>query len=156
MAAVAIRQKHIVAAPRSAVTAGIVDPEVLRASIPKCRDARAISKNKIWVQAEVGFQRWFFVLESILTVTPTPTGFEVSGDVRSPHLRLGAVTSSVVLEERDGATVVTSATTLTPARRHSIVAIKIGQKLAKTLTNAFFVNFAAAIAAARPAKAATG
>jgi carbon monoxide dehydrogenase subunit G len=132
-----------VAARKSAVMAALVDPAVLKASIPRCKIVRKISGTKIWAMAEIGFQKWNFTVDSALTMNPIDDGYTVSGDILAGRVRLGRLDSTIHITEQAGRSVIDSKTTITPAQKHSAVIERVAVKVARTITGSFFKNIAA-------------
>lgn len=136
-----IEQRHTVPAPAGAVIAGLSDPAVLRAAIPRCRDVRKLSDSKLWVAADIGVLRWTFQVEGVITLQVQGAQVTLGSDLRTRAFRLGHAETVLNMTETAGKTVIVSVTTLTPARNHSLIIRRAGVAVARQLLGSFFQNF---------------
>lgn len=131
----------MVPASVGAVIAGLSDPAVLKAAIPRCREVRKLSDSKMWVAADIGILRWTFQLEGVITLQVRGAQVTLGSDLRTRAFRLGHAKTVLNLTETAGKTLIVSATTLTPVRNHSLVIRRAGVAMARQLLGSFFQNF---------------
>ncbi len=136
-----IEQRHSVSASRAAVIAGLSDLGVLKAAIPRCREVRRLTPDKVWIATDIGVLRWTFQVEGIVTLRVEGAQVVIASDLRTRTFRLGHAVTTLTLTEDAGRTMIHSTTTLTPARAHSLVMRRTIGAVAKTLLTGFFQNF---------------
>lgn len=145
--AISFAQTHVIAAPPDRVAAGFVEPAVLKAAVPRCKEVRQIAPGKFWVAADVGILKMVFEISGMLTVTASPQQVVIVGPLRTRNIVVGALEATVVLSEQKDGTGVDASIRLTPVRKHGLLLRRAGLAVGWALMTTFFVKFAKEVTA---------
>jgi uncharacterized protein len=146
--AIAIKKEQSFMVPREIVLRALLDPNILKFCIPKCREVRRVTPNQFRVSADIGVLKLTYKFDGVINLIPKPgdEGYDVDASVSYGRTQLGKVTGDVVVEGSADASKLTGQVMIEPMRKFGPVVSKLIQPLANTLVGSFFNRFEIAIA----------
>jgi uncharacterized protein len=144
---IAIKQEQSFPAPPEAVLRALLDPNVLKFCIPKCRDVRRVTPNQFRVAADIGVLKLTYRFDGLIDLAPNAdeTGYDVSATVSIGRIKLGNVTGYVQVAGGPGGSQLSGSVEINPARKFGPVITKMMQPLASSLVGSFFNRFEIAV-----------
>ncbi len=140
-------------APRETVWAALNDPDVLKASIPGCKDLSKLSDTEFaaTVQVKVGMVRATFTGAVILTNVEAPVGYTITGEGKGGVAGFAKGGADVHLVADGEATIVRYTVHGQVGGKLAQVGARLIDATAKQMADAFFATFADKVAERVPA-----
>jgi len=136
-----------IAAPREAVWAGLNDTEILKKSIPGCKELERIGDNafEAQVQAKVGPVKATFKGHVELSDLDPPRSYRISGEGKGGAAGFAKGGANVVLEEDGDATILKYDVDADVGGKLAQIGGRLLEGTSKKLAAEFFDNFEAAL-----------
>jgi carbon monoxide dehydrogenase subunit G len=144
--------ERFIAAPRSAVWAGLNDPEVLKACIPGCESLEKFSDTQMKAVAgiKLGPVSAKFQGQVTLSDLDPPNGYKISGDGKGGPAGFAKGGAEVRLLDQGAGTLLTYTVEAQVGGRIAQVGARLIDATAKSMAEQFFKKFAAAVEKPQP------
>lgn len=137
--------EYRIRAPRAAVWAALNDPEVLKTSIPGCKELQKVSDTEMTatVEAKVGMIKARFAGAVTLSNINAPTGYTITGEGKGGVAGFAKGGADVNLTDEGGETVLRYSASGQVGGKLAQIGARLIDATAKQMADQFFSNFAA-------------